>query len=61
MADSLTRPLSFGKHEGEDIEDIPSDYLRWLLETEWFDKKHVDMVEPIETELEFRDRFDKHI
>lgn len=22
--------MPFGKHKGQDIEDIPSDYLRWL-------------------------------
>jgi hypothetical protein len=24
--------LPWGKHKGEDIEDVPSDYLRWLAE-----------------------------
>lgn len=24
--------MPWGKHEGEDIEDIPSDYLVWLAE-----------------------------
>ena len=24
--------MPFGEHRGEDIEDIPSDYLRWLAE-----------------------------
>ena len=24
--------LTFGKYKGEDIEDIPSDYLKWLAE-----------------------------
>lgn len=23
--------LPFGKHRGEDVEDVPSDYLQWFL------------------------------
>lgn len=25
--------MPFGKHKGELLEDIPTDYLRWLLES----------------------------
>ncbi len=24
--------LKFGKHKGEDLDDVPTDYLKWLLE-----------------------------
>ena len=24
--------LTFGAHKGEDIEDVPTSYLRWILE-----------------------------
>ena len=24
--------MPFGKHKGEEIEDIPSDYLKWVAE-----------------------------
>lgn len=29
--------ISFGKHAGRRWEEIPHDYLRWLLEQPWFD------------------------
>lgn len=24
--------ITFGKYKGEEIEDLPTDYIRWLLE-----------------------------
>ena len=60
MAESLTKPLSFGKHKGKDIEDVPSSYLRWLLDQKWFEVSQKDMVKPIETEMKFRDKFNTH-
>jgi len=52
--------LPFGNYKGKDIEDIPTDYLKWLLETDWFDKKYPELVDEIETELKYRDDWDKH-
>lgn len=28
------RTMPFGKHKGERVDQLPSDYLRWLLEKE---------------------------
>jgi len=52
--------LPFGNHKGQDIESIPSDYLKWLLESDWFDKKYPELVEEVEDELKYRDDWDKH-
>jgi len=61
MAESMTRPMAFGKYKGKDIEDIPSSYLKWLLEQNWFNEVYYkDMIEPIEIELRFRDKFNTH-
>ena len=51
--------MPFGKHSGELIADIPSDYLRWLLEQDWFCRK-ADLAKQVKIEMEFRDKFDKH-
>ena len=52
--------LHFGKFKGLDIEDIPSDYLKYLVESDWFEDKYPDFVKPIEDELAFRDRWNSH-
>ncbi len=52
---------NFGKFRNKDIEDVPDSYLVWLLETDWFDKKFPALVKPIDEELKYRNKFDKHI
>ena len=46
--------MPFGKHQGEDIEDIPTQYLKWLV-------SNTDirgyLLDAIEDELESRDKF----
>jgi uncharacterized protein (DUF3820 family) len=32
--------MSFGKYNGEYIEDVPTDYLIFLSETGWFEEKY---------------------
>jgi hypothetical protein len=62
--------MPFGKHKGEDIEDIPSDYLRWVLEkvdppqatgNVQIDKDrreaHLDLVSEIEDEMASRAKY----
>jgi len=44
--------MPFGKHKGEDFEDLPTDYLQWLAEN--LDKE--DLVEEAEYQLKLRDR-----
>lgn len=53
-------PMPFGVHKDKLIADVPSSYLRWILEQDWFVSKFTDLKKQAEIELEFRDRFDKH-
>lgn len=56
--------MPFGKHRGEDIEDVPSEYLEWFLTNvdapPKGDKRrdaHLDLVSEIESELASRKRY----
>jgi uncharacterized protein (DUF3820 family) len=60
MTDSLW-VVSFGKHKGKPVEDVPDSYLRWLLEREWFCDKFPSQAMVLEKELDYRDRFDLHV
>jgi uncharacterized protein (DUF3820 family) len=31
--------MPFGKHKGESLEDIPVEYLDWLIGQDWMDEK----------------------
>lgn len=31
-------PLTFGKHIGRTLDEVPSEYLRWLHEQDWLEK-----------------------
>jgi len=42
-------------HRGENIADVPRDYLEFLLEQDWIDK-HPNLVEAIEDQFAIRDR-----
>ena len=52
--------LNFGKFKGQDIESIPSDYLRWVVCENWFEDKYPHLVEEIDLELKYRDNWSKH-
>jgi uncharacterized protein (DUF3820 family) len=52
--------IPFGNYKGKDIEDIPSDYLTWLLGLSWFDVKYPELVEEIDDELKWRTDYSKH-
>lgn len=56
MADSLF-VLPFGKFKGQAIEDIPTPYLNWLTEQDWFCDDHRQGLHAVNTELNFRERF----
>lgn len=47
--------MPFGKHEGEHMEDIPSSYLRWLVEN--LDEDKEDIIQEAEDELLSREHF----
>lgn len=49
--------LTFGKHAGKSISDIPSDYLRWLF-TE--STTNDEVQEAAEAEYQFREQHRTH-
>lgn len=51
--------LSFGKHRGKDIEDVPTSYLKWALNSGAIDED--DEVEEVEAELRYRKDHNVHI
>lgn len=58
MAES-TWILPFGKrYKNYCIEDVPSSYLEFLLEQDWFCEKFEDKIKLVEEELKFRNKFD---
>jgi len=55
--------MPFGKHKGEELSVVPSDYLRWLLEELEEDRLsgwYQGLYEDIEYELATRDRSYSH-
>jgi len=52
--------MPFGKYQGKEIEDIPSDYLRWLMDQDWFGEKFEDLFEEVEDEWDIRERSHAH-
>jgi len=48
--------IDFGQYKGIDLEDIPTDYLRWVV------KQAMDenLLEAAEGELEYRDNYNLH-
>jgi len=52
--------MTFGRHKGDDVEDVPSDYLRFLLTKEWFEEQHNALFVGVQVEMKYRDRFDVH-
>jgi uncharacterized protein (DUF3820 family) len=43
----------FGKYKGQDVEDVPSDYLMWLLENG--DNVPVTLIDEMENQLKLRE------
>jgi len=41
--------LSFGKHKGELLTDVPAGYLLWLFDQHWVKKSYPDIYDYIET------------
>jgi len=52
--------MPFGKHKNKTIEEIPSGYLRWMVE-ELDGDKDEELIEAAEAELDYRDKFHCHI
>ena len=56
--------LTFGKHKGEDIEDVPSEYLQWMLDKMEAPpvgspsrNAHMDLMSEVEDELASRKKY----
>ena len=52
--------LPFGKHRGKDVDDCPSDYLRWLVKQDFVEDKYPEILKAAEDELKYRDTWRKH-
>lgn len=48
--------MPFGKYQGQQLMNIPRDYLEWLLEQSWFEEKYKKYKKYVEHQLERRDR-----
>lgn len=48
--------MPFGKHKGKDIEDIPSDYLKWVAEN----VDDEDICCAADEEYSWREAWNKH-
>lgn len=49
--------MPWGKHRGKDIEDVPSDYLKWLAEN----CDNEPLAVAADEEWDFRERTNTHI
>ena len=49
--------MPFGKYEGEAVEDVPYQYLRWLIDQEFFQDDYEEECELVAAEMQYRDRF----
>jgi len=52
--------IDFGKYRGLDVDEIPSDYLKWLTFQDWCEEKFPDLVKEAEEELTFRTTWKRH-
>lgn len=46
--------LTFGKHKGEILADIDTNYLMWLFDQDWFETDHPHTYKQVKIELKFR-------
>ena len=56
QADDMEEPttIPFGKYKGEQITEIPDEYLEWLLDQDWFKDKFKSHYDTITAELTTR-------
>ena len=52
--------LPFGKYKNISLELIPSGYLKWLLEQDWFEEKFSDEFTAVEEVMSTRDYEQSH-
>ncbi len=53
--------IPFGAFRDKDIEEVPSKYLIWLTDQDWFNDKFVQLSNGVVEELDWRDKMDRHI
>jgi len=56
MAESMGQ-IPFGKHRGKDIEDVPTDYLKWFIGEKNIRENNFVLCEQIKKELKYRENF----
>jgi uncharacterized protein (DUF3820 family) len=52
--------ISFGKHKGKCIAELPSSYLRWFAGQDWAENEHEELFEAAQEELRWRDETGQH-
>jgi len=52
--------VNFGKYKGLNVDEIPSDYLKWLTLQDWCEEKFSHLLKEAEEELAFRATWDRH-
>jgi uncharacterized protein (DUF3820 family) len=57
LADTMTMP--FGIHKGKAISELPTPYLKYLLEQDWFVNRDNKLVLVVEAEYKFRKEWGK--
>ncbi len=50
----------FGKYRGLDIDEIPSDYLKWLTLQDRREERFPDLLKEAREELNFRTTLNRH-
>lgn len=53
--------MPFGAFKGKELEDVPSSYFTWLLDQNWFNDKFPGLSNQIVSEMDWREKWDKHI
>jgi len=52
--------LPFGKFVGKKVFQCPTSYLRWLLEKDWFEEKHPELFDDVQSEYNWREEASTH-
>lgn len=54
-------PFGMSQNQNKTIGELPDSYLRWLLETNWFEKEYPNYVKDCDEELIWRTKWNTHI
>ena len=52
--------LPFGKYVNREVREVPSDYLEWLMDEDWFCDQYEELAAEVEDELDVRTRSYAH-